>query len=133
MATRKQRAFSTILTRKSSASRAIRALWPRRARRWRRAFEGGKTRRSERSMQNKNREGDAFAANASGAEPRQRRFGHFRRGNAEIFVELLIRPARAESGHADEWAVADQRVPTLAHRRLDPDPHPRLADNLSAV
>ena len=36
-------------------------------------------------------------------------------------IKLLVRPALAEALHADERAVADDRVPAKAHRRLDPD------------
>src|SRR5271166_2642700 len=62
--------------------------------------------------------------------------GHLRdriRRDAEVLVDRLIGPALAEALHADERAVADDRVPAKAHRGLDRDLDPRRADHRAAI
>src|SRR5277367_5204484 len=69
----------------------------------------------------------------SAAEPAERRFDHRLRGDAEMLKDGLIRPAFAEAFHADERPVADDRVPSEPHRRLDPDLDLGRADHRAAI
>src|SRR3569832_558942 len=59
---------------------------------------------------------------------------HGVRGDAETFVELLVRRAGPEALHADEDPViADEALPAELHRRLDRDPDRGLADDLGLI
>src|SRR5690606_1659334 len=62
-------------------------------------------------------------------QPVQRRLGGALGGNSEMPVQIRIGSAGAEGIHADEDAVAaDDRIPALAHARLDADAHARIAE-----
>ena len=66
------------------------------------------------------------------AECRKGRLGHRLGCNAEVPIEILVRRAGAETGHADKATVAaDDLVPTLADRRLDADSHGCVADHVA--
>src|SRR5216684_7832751 len=60
----------------------------------------------------------------------QRCFRNFFRRDPEMLEQVLGGRARAEGGHADEFAVgSDDGVPSLADRGLDADPDLGIADD----
>src|SRR6185312_12963840 len=69
----------------------------------------------------------------SGAEAGERRLDHRLGRDPEMLEDGFVGPAFAEGLHADERSVANDRVPSEAHRRLDPDPDLGRADHRAAV
>ena len=64
----------------------------------------------------------AGCGRGSGVEPSQRRFDHRLGRDPEMLKDGFIGPAFAKTLHADERAIADDRVPSEPHRSLDADP-----------
>src|SRR3984957_9964449 len=69
----------------------------------------------------------------SGAKLAERRLDHRLGRDAEMLIDGFIWAAFAEALHADEWAVADDRVPSEPYRGLDRDLHFGGADDRAAI